>query len=194
MTEHQAFSTSGGTMSGQWVPMAGWWRRVAASLIDAFVVAAAQIPYYVGLVVLLDAAPGARILGGDPADYAGVDLPTLLLASGLMLLGSVLGLVAVIWNRFILQGRTGQSLGKSALKLYLVSAQTGTPVGAGTAFVRDIVHIVDGLFYLGYLWPLWDSRKQTFADKIVGTVVAHAAPVGAPGTALVPPVGAPLPQ
>ncbi len=23
--------------------------------------------------------------------------------------------------------------------------------------------------YLGYLWPLWDKKKQTFADKIFGT-------------------------
>ena len=38
------------------------------------------------------------------------------------------------------------------------------------AFVRDITHIVDGFFYLGYLWPLWDPKRQTFADKICSTV------------------------
>jgi hypothetical protein len=27
------------------------------------------------------------------------------------------------------------------------------------------------LFYLGYLWPLWDAKRQTFADKICSTVV-----------------------
>ena len=25
--------------------------------------------------------------------------------------------------------------------------------------------------YLGWLWPLWDRRNQTFADKIMNTVV-----------------------
>ncbi len=39
------------------------------------------------------------------------------------------------------------------------------------ALVRDLVHIVDGFFYLGYLWPLWDAKKQTFADKILTTLV-----------------------
>ena len=29
--------------------------------------------------------------------------------------------------------------------------------GAGMALVRDLAHIVDGFFYLGYLWPLWDA-------------------------------------
>jgi hypothetical protein len=27
---------------------------------------------------------------------------------------------------------------------------------------------------LGFLWPIWDSRKQTFADKIMGTFVIQA--------------------
>jgi uncharacterized RDD family membrane protein YckC len=34
--------------------------------------------------------------------------------------------------------------------------------------------VLDGVLYLGYLWPLWDPRKQTFADKIVGSVVVRA--------------------
>ena len=166
--------------SGQWVPMASWGRRVAASLIDTLVVLCAQLPYFIGLVVLLDAAPGTNPLRPDPAGLESLDLGTLLLATGLMLLGSVLALVAFIWNRVIQQGRTGQSVGKSALNIYLVSARTGTPIGAGTSFLREVVHVVDGLLYLGYLWPLWDRQKQTFADKILGTVVAHAVPVDGP--------------
>jgi uncharacterized RDD family membrane protein YckC len=40
------------------------------------------------------------------------------------------------------------------------------------AFVRDIAHIVDSVIcFVGYLFPLWDSKRQTLADKIVGTVV-----------------------
>jgi hypothetical protein len=38
---------------------------------------------------------------------------------------------------------------------------------------RQICH---GLkFGIGYLWPLWDGKRQTFADKIVGTVVIRPA-------------------
>jgi uncharacterized RDD family membrane protein YckC len=49
---------------------------------------------------------------------------------------------------------------------------TGQPVGVGLAIGRYFVHILDALpCYLGFLWPLWDSKRQTFADKILSTVV-----------------------
>jgi RDD family len=36
------------------------------------------------------------------------------------------------------------------------------------AFVRDICHALDTLtFYIGWLFPLWDPKRQTFADKIM---------------------------
>ena len=45
------------------------------------------------------------------------------------------------------------------------------PIGFGMSIVRQIAHIVDGLVcYIGYLWPLWDAKRQTFADKIMTTV------------------------
>ena len=54
----------------------------------------------------------------------------------------------------------------------LVKVSTGQPMGAGLCFVRQLAHYVDSLVcYLGWLWPLWDSRNQTLADKIMNTVV-----------------------
>jgi hypothetical protein len=42
------------------------------------------------------------------------------------------------------------------------------------AFVRQICHILDALpCYLGFLWPLWDRKCQTFADKIMHTLVVN---------------------
>jgi uncharacterized RDD family membrane protein YckC len=77
-----------------------------------------------------------------------------------------------IYNRWIQAGRTGQSWGKKALGIKLISEATGQPIGAGMAFGRDIVHLLDFLpCYIGYLWPLWDAKRQTFADKILSTVV-----------------------
>jgi uncharacterized RDD family membrane protein YckC len=80
-----------------------------------------------------------------------------------------------IYNRCIQAGRTGQSLGKRTLNLRLISDRTGEPIGAGMAFAREICHILDSLAcYIGWLFPLWDAKRQTFADKIVGTVVVPA--------------------
>jgi uncharacterized RDD family membrane protein YckC len=81
-----------------------------------------------------------------------------------------------IYNRWYLAGTTGQSWGKKALGLRLVKESTGEPMGALMAFVRDIAHIVDALpCFVGYLFPLWDSKRQTLADKIMSTVVVPAA-------------------
>ena len=56
----------------------------------------------------------------------------------------------------------------------LIGEQTGQPIGAGMSFVRQLAHIVDSLLcYLGYLWPLWDRKRQTFSDKIMSTVVIN---------------------
>jgi uncharacterized RDD family membrane protein YckC len=92
-------------------------------------------------------------------------------------LGVLLYLAALGWvfyNRY-LEGTTGQSTGKKMAGTRLVRAQDGQLVGAGLAIGRAFVHVVDGLpCYLGYLWPLWDKQKQTFADKILGTLVIKA--------------------
>ena len=77
-----------------------------------------------------------------------------------------------IYNRWYHGGTTGQSLGKKAMKILLVGEETGQPIGMLMAFVRDICHIVDAVIcYVGFLFPLWDARRQTLADKIVHTVV-----------------------
>ena len=46
-------------------------------------------------------------------------------------------------------------------------------VGAGLSVGRYFVHVIDSVpcIPLGYLWPLWDAKKQTFADKVLGTLV-----------------------
>jgi uncharacterized RDD family membrane protein YckC len=87
-------------------------------------------------------------------------------------------LAAVAWwvyNRVFQAGNTGQSLGKRAVGLRLISESTGEPIGPGMAFVRDICHILDSLAcYIGWLFPIWDAKRQTFADKIMRTIVTPA--------------------
>jgi uncharacterized RDD family membrane protein YckC len=88
---------------------------------------------------------------------------------------AVVGLTFLLWNSGYRQGRTGQSLGKSVLGIRLVRAGTGAPVGFGRATGRQAAHLLDGLpLGLGYLWPLWDEQRQTFADKVCSTIVVQA--------------------
>ena len=93
----------------------------------------------------------------------------------LFLIVALASLGWTVYNRWYQGGTTGQSLGKKVLNLRLVSEETGQPIGMLMAFVRDICHFIDGIIcYVGYLFPLWDAKRQTIADKIVKTVVVPA--------------------
>ncbi|MBB2924972.1 RDD family protein [Cellulomonas cellasea] len=146
--------------------LASWGLRVGAHLLDTLLVV---VPYY-GLLglALVNSEPGYDVTG------APTRVPT-----PLGVLFFVLALVLVtaywVWNRGYLQGRTGATLAKRWLGLRVVDQHTLQPLGMGRSLLRDLAHVLDGWsLNIGYLWPLWDDRRQTFADKVVGTVVVEA--------------------
>ena len=111
----------------------------------------------------------------DVAPVVVVDLVLVRISVALSVIGWLVGLGWTIYNRWYLGGTTGQSIGKLALSIRLVSEETGQPIGMLMAFARDICHIVDAIIcYVGFLFPLWDAKRQTLADKILKTVVIHA--------------------
>ncbi len=72
-------------------------------------------------------------------------------------------------------GESGQTLGKKAMNIRVVDAETGGPLGYGKAVLRTIGRIASGFIcYLGYFWALWDPEKQTWHDKIAKTYVVPA--------------------
>ena len=87
-------------------------------------------------------------------------------------LASLVGLAYLLWNYGYRQGTTGSSLGKSVMKVKVVSEITGQPLGFGMSVVRQLAHFVDAVIcFIGFLFPLWDAKRQTLADKIMTTVV-----------------------
>ena len=83
----------------------------------------------------------------------------------------LISLVYSIWNYFYRQGTTGSTVGKSIMNFKVVSEKTGQPIGFLLAFVRQLAHAVDNaILGIGYLFPLWDAKRQTLADKIMSTV------------------------
>jgi uncharacterized RDD family membrane protein YckC len=135
-------------------------------LLDGFPSYVGLAVFYVGYALWIIAVAQS----GSASPSAGV-IPMVI--GGAIMLG---GLAWNVYNRWLIAGRTGQSWGKRVTKIRLISGQTGLPIGATNAFLRDIVHTVDGMAYIGYLWPLWDAKKQTFADKLMNTVVVDAPP------------------
>lgn len=142
---------------------AHWGQRVGSSLLDVVFLLPAYVLFVIGGSVIGATDPGDGSLGAG----GGVGI-------ALIVLGYVAVFGLALYNQVIRQGRTGQSWGKKVVGTVLVAESTGRPVGAGLAFGREICHVLDGFFYLGYLWPLWDAKRQTFADKICSTVVLPA--------------------
>jgi uncharacterized RDD family membrane protein YckC len=114
-----------------------------------------------------------RALGGL-IDFVAPWLVVGVISQASDVLGFFAWIASLVWFFYnaYLNGTTGQSIGKQTVGLKVVSAETGQTIGGGMGVVRAILHIVDSIpCYVGYLWPLWDGKKQTFADKIVKTVV-----------------------
>lgn len=83
----------------------------------------------------------------------------------------------LLWNFGYRQGVTGSSLGKSVMRFQVVDGKTWRPVGFGASFLRQVVHLADAaLCFVGFLFPLWDARRQTLADKLMGTVCVPRTP------------------
>ena len=156
--------------------VANFGQRALAYLIDMAITLVGLIPVVIGIILIAIAAPsdistdqfGNTTTSGDSN-------PGLAVVGGLLIaLGALIALGITIWNRVFKMGRTGQSVGKKVIGLYLLDDKTGQPVGAGMTFLREIVNsLVNQVFYIGWLWMLWDADKQTLGDKAVHSSVVN---------------------
>ena len=150
-----------------------WLTRVFAYLID-------YIPYAIilgiGWGLLLGTRETACIT--DTSEYdLGEFCDTGASTIGQVSIGLavIVALAYVVWNLGYRQGTTGSSIGKSIMKFKIVSEKTGQPIGFGMSIVRELIYLV-AAFACGILWlvavlfPLWDPKRQTLADKIVSTI------------------------
>jgi len=138
-------------MSQQTTELAGFGRRLAAHLIDLLW----MIPLSLVLGVIGDTVQGGTMsLGGE------------------MMASLVVALIVVsFW------AERQATPGKLALGLRIVDAATGGPVPVGKLLTRYVGYILSAIpLCLGYLWMLWDSRRQTWHDKMAATVVVKLVP------------------
>lgn len=124
---------------------AGWWARAGAFSIDVL--------FGLGLL--------ATIL------MIGWSAPAWGFWVCMILAGAVL--LAVLANRTLLPAVTGWTLGRSLFGIRVVR-RDGLALGPWRLLARDLAHLADTVpLFLGWLWPLIDSRGRTFADLIAGT-------------------------
>lgn len=156
-------------------PLASWGARLGALLLDFLmfnlipsgIFQAGYLPHNMKVQDAVDACADRGISRGNCHD-----LPA---ATGtqvaLMVIGAVLGLAVTIFLIYR-EGKTGQTPGKKIVGIRVLREHDGSALGFWRAFGRRAAHILDGIpCFLGYLWPLWDAKNQTWADKMTRSVV-----------------------
>lgn|SRR5262245_39597040 len=154
-----------------WAPggeLAGLGGRIVAYLIDRFIVGIIIGAGY--LLMLAIALAGAATQTDEGATVGSL---------GAMLVFFVLlpaALVVYLFNEVYLAGKNnGQSIGKKLMKIR-IAKEDGTTFGYMDAFLRNVIgYWISGLICsLGFFWGLFDSRNQTWHDKIFHTLVVRA--------------------
>jgi Mce-associated membrane protein len=87
-----------------------------------------------------------------------------------------LTIVLMAVNRLLLPTITGWSLGRALFGI-AVRKRDGSAVGVARLLGRDLAHLLDtAALFIGWLWPLWDRRRRTFADLLLRTEVHKVEP------------------
>lgn len=131
---------------------AGFWRRVAAAIIDTALALLVMLP-------LLFTLFGSSYFENDQLGLSGpLDI--------LINYALPLSLTVFFWTVY------KATPGKIMMGCHVVNAKNGQKLGIGRSIVRYIGYIVSTIpLCLGLFWVGIDKRKQGWHDKIAGTVV-----------------------
>jgi uncharacterized RDD family membrane protein YckC len=81
-------------------------------------------------------------------------------------------LVSIGYSVYFHGSPSGQTVGKHVMNIRVVDFTTGGAIDYSKAFIRWLCTILSAIpCLLGYFWMLWDPEKQTWHDKLAGTVV-----------------------
>ncbi len=139
--------------------LASWGRRLAALLVD--------------VIVLVVAISVALVAAGMPADELRDRVE-----NGETLLVIVLFLIPEAIYYTWMVGSRSQTVGKMALGIKIVDAESRAPIGYLRAFRRWLsTAAMRALFWIpaivDHLWPLRDRRNQALHDKFARSVVVR---------------------
>ena len=117
----------------------------------------------------------AALLDGLIIFAVSVLLNMVLSAVRLGMLGVIAQLAVSIAYYVFYQKKQGQTLGKKVMNIKVVDASGKTPTEV-TFFLREIIgkFVSAIILMIGYLFPLWDAKRQALHDKIVNTYVVKA--------------------
>ena len=137
--------------------------RFAAWLLDTLVIMVVGfVVVGIGTTVLVLSASSS----GDPS------------AVGYLVFGLTIFLAVIVtigyWVLFE-GGRHGQTIGKWAMGIRVTGEDRASTIGYGRAAGRALVKqfLSGAIFYIGFLWMLWDAENRTWHDYLASTRVVR---------------------
>ncbi len=155
-------------------PLAEWWRRLAALLLDGLIVGVVAGAL---IAAITAAAGGVGFLGGEETGFAG-------LVVGLVFSTLVVTIVALLYAPALMARTNGRTLGKQALGIRVVRVD-GQPTTFGWSVLREVVlkqlvfvGVLGGATFglawlLDGLWALWDGERRALHDFPVDSRVVR---------------------
>ena len=161
-------------------PLAEWWKRLVAIVIDGVIVTIPSLIIIIIIAVITASSPSCvndpYAPSGQLCSSTSAGLGTLVLFFLWMFLP---GVIFVLYTG-IMEGReSGQTLGKMMMHICVRDADTGGPIPVGRGLLRRVIYVVLWIvFYipgiLNCLSPLWDPKRQAWHDHAANTVVIDA--------------------
>ena len=150
---------------------AGFFSRAVAYVLDRIIV------FGISFVILMVIEYFLRLLRIDQwlenlSGDATLNVIVVLLLSAL-----VINLLVTIGYNVGFWLLSGQTPGKRVLGARVMRTD-GTRLRLGNALRRQVGYWISGIFCLGFLWILFDNRRQGFHDKLAGTIVTYSWPEG----------------
>lgn len=150
---------------------ASFGQRLIGVIIDGLILTAiVAIPVIIGVVLIAKSVTTYSDGTSEVTNGAGVGIGVVILIIGLIL--------ALLYEPLLTARKgpkNGQTVGRSVAGIRITNLQGG-PISTGQAWGRFLFKgaFSGSIFYLGYLWMLWDSNKQCWHDKVANTLVLRA--------------------
>ncbi len=150
---------------------ASFGQRLIGVIIDGLIlIALAAIPAIIGIVLI---STSVTTYGDGTSEVTNGT------AMGIAVLFFIIAFIIAVLYEPLLTARkgpkNGQTFGRSVAGIRITNLQGG-PISAGQAWGRYLFKgfFSGSVFYLGYLWMLWDTNKQGWHDKVANTLVLKA--------------------
>jgi uncharacterized RDD family membrane protein YckC len=152
-------------------PLAPWWKRLVAIIIDTAVISFAFVIIF-GIIGALAGTTTTNTTTGGTTDSGSFGFAGVL---GIIILAA---LPSLIYYGIMNGSKRGQTVGKMAMSIAVRDARTGGPIGFWRGVGRYAISVAFELlliipYILDNLSPLWDIRRQAWHDKVAHSVVVN---------------------